>query len=412
MYDRLTLRSVNLLEYEVSDDDELKQMYFNDSKFVARNAIPLRPGKERVEILDPPMSVRHIERFFKYVEIARIVSLFVETMVDIFGDSIQQKHSHNDGISDREYRTSNLARILASGGETLAEIVGSSPQVLIGIIQVASTYEFDRLRKLAIQCMAVLLSVPNETKWSSDDENVVWSSLNRFDKIELRNILYGLSWYMNPDALRFRAVRDLFRNWKDDLVEPSCRCLDEALSYLLRTKSLGEEEEKENSILTSNMISTQDPLQRAYAISRIASSLAIEEKEKTKKTRPSFVDQRRESIEKMQSRLHRDISSSSSPRPILTSRQVEKENTSDELKKTTPKSLLLRRVKRKIEEQRRKNDDEEEEDESVISEKDSEIRNQPKSLLLLKPRSRLNSLARPRGPIMKKKDSSRRAIWR
>ena len=68
VYDRLTQRTITLLEYSVVDEPELKELYLSDSRFVSENAIPLRPGEDRVDMLDPPISVRHIKRFFKYVE--------------------------------------------------------------------------------------------------------------------------------------------------------------------------------------------------------------------------------------------------------------------------------------------------------------------------------------------------------
>ena len=155
VFDRLTQRTMTLLEYSVVDEPELKDLYMSDSRFVSENAIPLRPGEDRVDILNPNVSVRDIKRFFKYVEIARVVSLFVETMVEMCKDEDER----------RPYRASNLARIFARGGDTLADIASSSsPEPLIGIIRVARLYEFDRLHKLAIQCMAVLLSVRTVVK--------------------------------------------------------------------------------------------------------------------------------------------------------------------------------------------------------------------------------------------------------
>jgi len=433
VFDRLTLRTITLLEYDVVDEPDLKDLYFSDSLFVSENAIPLRPGSERVEMLNPPISVRHIERFFKYVEIARIVSLFVETMVEMCEDS-----------DNSRTRVRNLARILARGGETLADIVSSSPEPLIGIIQVASLYKFDRLHKLAIQCMAVLLSVPQETKWTKEDEKKVWSSLEKSDVIILRRDLFGLSWYKSPEALRFRAVRDLCKMWQDDLVIPANQCLEEAVAYL-QDDFITDDASPLGHL--SNRI--KDPLSRAFAISRVASSLAMQAKklkksnvempsrivESVDQDKPSF----KERIECMQRRLRRDEGEEEEEpinqyKPSLNERidsmkrrsnhvEEEEEEEEEELvvvrekKNVAPKSLLLLRAKSRS--RRQSNDKEnnhhypsDDNKSRKISHLKEKKNTPPKSLLFVKQRSRLNVLARPRGPIMKKRESSSRNAWR
>eukprot|EP00938_MAST-03A_sp_MAST-3A-sp1_P002536 g2536.t1 len=379
VYDRLTQRTITLLEYSVVDEPELKELYLSDSRFVSENAIPLRPGEDRVDMLNPPISVRHIKRFFKYVEIARIVSLFVETMVEMCKDE-EDEH--------RSYRASSLARIFARGGETLADIATScSPEPLIGIIQVARLYEFNRLHKLAIQCMAVLLSVPQETKWTEEDMKKVWSSLGRIDSITLRRNLYGLPWYERPEAVRYRAVDDLRKMWKQDLVDPANRCVEEAMKYL-------EPDFVIDGVSPLRPFSNRitDPLTRAFAISHVASSLAREKRNVVveEKVKRSFKDRTRDCIDNMQRRLR----SSSSDEVIEKKKKKVK----------PPKSLLFVRAKPRLDkenssEERRKVDE-------------VKTKRASKSLLFVKPRSRLNLLARPRGPITRKRKGSKRKGWR
>ena len=229
-------------------------------------------------------------------------------------------------------------------------------------------------------------------------------SLERADTIMLRQNLFGLPWCKRPEAVRYRAVNDLREMWNEDLVTPAKRCLKEAMEYF------------ENGPMTddasplghlSNRIS--DPLSRAFVISRVASSLAKEKRNvvEAPEEMHSFRDRTRSCIDNMQRLLRNTVT----------------EKNEEESEKV-PKSLLFVRAKSHVRSSRsRQRLDKENSREGSGSDNTKEkMRDQkefnnnnntaPKSLLFVKSRSRLNFLARPRGPITKKRENSKREAWR